>query len=96
MFSNSIPHFWKTTVRVDATLLLKQCATWPCESDAQVWFRRSTARDFVAPKLPWLLEATGSAILDFSIVCQVLYFRRKNRDQPTAAALLPGTVTALL
>ncbi|DBA91054.1 TPA: PQ loop repeat-containing protein 2, variant 2 [Trebouxia sp. C0005] len=53
-------------------------------------FVRSTKRDFVVPKLPWLLEAMGSAVLDFSIVCQVLYFRKKNKHQPEAAALLPG------
>ena len=57
---------------------------------------RSTARDFVVPKLPWLLEAMGSAILDFSIVCQVLYFKRKNKDRPEAAALVPGAGLAIL
>lgn len=53
-------------------------------------FVRSTKRNFVVPKLPWLLEAMGSAVLDFSIVCQVLYFRKKNRHHPEVAALLPG------
>ena len=51
---------------------------------------RSTARDFVVPKLPWLLEAMGSAVLDFSIVCQVIYYKRKNRDRPEVAALIPA------
>ena len=50
----------------------------------------------MVPKLPWLLEAIGSAVLDFSIVCQVLYFRGKHRTQPTTAALLPGAGAALL
>ncbi|KAL3152445.1 PQ loop repeat-containing protein 2 [Trebouxia sp. C0010 RCD-2024] len=56
-------------------------------------FVRSTAKEFVVPKLPWLLEALGSAVLDFCIVCQVLYFRKKNLNQPAAAALLPGAGT---
>ena len=34
----------------------------------------------------------GSAILDFSIVCQVLYFRKKNKDRPEAAALIQELV----
>ena len=51
---------------------------------------RSTAREFVVPKLPWLLEAMGSAVLDFSIVCQVIYYKRKNRDWPEVAALIPA------
>ncbi|KAL0044223.1 hypothetical protein WJX82_005024 [Trebouxia sp. C0006] len=59
-------------------------------------FVRSTKPDFVVPKLPWLLEAMGSAVLDFSIVCQVLYFRKKNKHHPEAAALLPGACLAQL
>ena len=57
---------------------------------------RSTARDFVVPKLPWLLEALGSTVLDFCIVCQVLYFWQKNLNHPAAAALLPGAGVASL
>jgi len=38
----------------------------------------------------WLLEAMGSAVLDFPVVCQVFYFRTNNKYYPEAAALLCG------
>jgi len=45
---------------------------------------------FCGANLLWLLEAMGSAVLDFSIVCQVFYFRKNNKHYPEAAALLGG------
>lgn len=43
---------------------------------------RSVATEFVVPKLPWLIEALGAILLDGSIVFQILYYRRTNRNKP--------------
>lgn len=44
-------------------------------------FIRSTAAEFVVPKLPWLIEALGAIFLDGSIVLQIFYYRHKNRNK---------------
>lgn len=48
-------------------------------------FVRSVQSDFVVPKLPWLIEALGAIILDGSILLQIFYYRRKNRNKPPPA-----------
>jgi len=48
---------------------------------------RSTAAEFVVPKLPWLIEALGAIFLDGSIVFQIFYYRHKNRIKPPPQVL---------
>ncbi|DBB18691.1 TPA: hypothetical protein ACH3X3_000299 [Trebouxia sp. C0006] len=50
-------------------------------------FIRSTAAEFVVPKLPWLIEALGAIFLDGSIVFQIFYYRHKNRNKPPPQVL---------
>ncbi len=54
---------------------------------------RSTAAEFVVPKLPWLIEALGAIFLDGSIVFQIFYYRRKNRNKPPPQ--VPASVNPL-
>lgn len=46
---------------------------------------RSVERQFVVPKLPWLIEALGAILLDGTIVLQVIYYRYKNKGRPAPA-----------
>ncbi|DBA73323.1 TPA: PQ loop repeat-containing protein 2 [Trebouxia sp. C0004] len=56
-------------------------------------FIRSTAAEFVVPKLPWIIEALGAMLLDGSIVFQIFYYRRKNRNKPPPQ--VPASVNPL-
>ncbi|KAA6418086.1 MAG: hypothetical protein FRX49_11927 [Trebouxia sp. A1-2] len=56
-------------------------------------FIRSTASEFVVPKLPWLIEALGAILLDGSIVFQIFYYRCKTRNKPPPQ--VPASVNPL-